>query len=63
MKSPEATASESMDTITLNENDTNSKESTQETANKEDLLNQLKQYSDFTQPTLDWIGAVYYQSN
>ena len=47
-----------MKTLTSNENDTNSKESTQELTNDEDLLHLFKQYSEFAQPTSDWLGPV-----
>ena len=48
-----------MEIIIINENDTISKESTHEPTNEKDLLNLFKQYSDFSQPTLDWLGANY----
>ena len=57
LKSPEATVNEIMETITSIENNTNSKGSTQESTNEEDLLNLFKQYSDFCWPTSGWLGA------
>ena len=44
-----------METINTNENDTKSKEPIQEPTN-EDLMNLFEKYSDFTPPTLDWLG-------
>ena len=49
LKSPEATVNESSETITSTDNDTNSKESTQESTNKDDLLNLFQQFYDFAQ--------------
>ena len=57
MKSPEATVNEIMETITSNENDTSSKESTWESTNEDYLLNPFKQYVDFAKATLDWLGT------
>ena len=48
MSSAGATTNEIMKTINTNVNDTNSKESTHEPTNEEDLLNLSEQYSDFT---------------
>ena len=41
-----------METITTNDNNTNSKEPTHKPTN-EDLMKLFKQYSDFTPPTFD----------
>ena len=48
LKSPEATINEITETITTNENNTNSKEPIQEPTNEEYLTTLFKQYSDFT---------------
>ena len=53
LKLPEATIIEIMETITTNENNTNSKEPIHEPNDKEDLMNLFKQYPDFTPPTSD----------
>ena len=53
LKSPEATINEIMETITTNGNGTNSKESTHESTNEENLLNIFEQYSNFSHPTSD----------
>ena len=49
----ETTLNEILETITSNENGTNSQVSTQESTNEEDQPNLFMQYSDFTQHTSD----------
>ena len=57
LKSPEANINEIMETITTDENYTNSKEPIHETTNEEDLMNLFELYSDFTSHSSDWLGA------
>ena len=57
MKLPEPTVNEIMETITTDENNTNSKELIHEPPNEEEQMNLLEQYSNFTPTTPDWQGA------
>ena len=47
-----------MKTILLNEIDTHSKESKQESTKEANLLNLFEQYSHFAQATSDWLEAA-----
>ena len=48
---------EILETITTNENNTNSKEPIHEATKEEDLLKLFKQISYFTQATWGWLGV------
>ena len=56
-RAPEATINETMETITTNENNTDSDKPTHESTVEEDLMSLFKQYSSFTPPISDWLGA------